>query len=190
MGSNAYGLPTLAELTALVDDVLTSINPGSALYLNRNTVDAAYAAYVFGLVIAAVERIAAIDSVVLRSIQTLPQQTSPSTFIIRGAPGSIYSTTQDFGFVRFTYQDLSFEVHLGVQYRGTSTVLHEFDISILPSSTADDCRANLKAPGSAKASAIFECKCYSNSLGIELGREFLGLKADFGGVPGLKCTSG
>ena len=189
MGSPSFTLPALAELTSLVDEVLASVDSGSALYLNRNTVDAAYAAYVFSLVLAAVERIATNNTVVLRSVQTLLQQTSPNTFIIRGSPGPLYSTTQDFGFARFTYQEQDYEVHLGVQYRGTSGVLHEFDISILPASKATDCRARSKAPGSAHAAAIFECKCYSNNLGIELGREFVGLRADFSSVPMARLVS-
>jgi hypothetical protein len=182
VAANPIPLPTLADLTTLIDTVLDSINATSAVYLNRSTVDAAYAGYIFGLVLAAVERIADPNSIVLRSIQTLQQQTSPTTFIIRGSPGPIYSSTQDFGFARFTYKTVDYEVHLGVQYRGTSGVLHEFDVSILPAATAQDCRDNNKAPGSARASAIFECKCYSNNLGIELGREFVGLKADFSSV--------
>ena len=82
----------------------------------------------------------------------------------------------------FQYKSVAYEVHLGVQYRGSSGVLHEFDVSILPADAADECRTNNKAPGPGKACALFECKCYSNGLGIELGREFAGLKTDFSSV--------
>jgi len=43
MGTQPFPTPILNDLTALVDTVLDSINPSSAVYLNRNTVDAAYA---------------------------------------------------------------------------------------------------------------------------------------------------
>lgn len=183
MGSPPFPKPSLADLTDLIDLVLDSINPNSAVYLNRNTVDAAYAGYIFGLILAAVERIADPHSVRLRSAQAVQSQTAPSVFIIRGSPGPLNSTTQDFGFASFTYGSVQFEIHLGVQYRGISGVLHEFDVSILPANVANECRTKNRIPGPSKASALFECKCYSNSLGIELGREFVGLKTDFSSVP-------
>ena len=183
MSTSPFPKPLLADIVALIDTVLDSINPSAAVYLNRNTVDAAYAGYIFGLVLAAVERVADANTVGLRSAQAAQQQTSPSVFIIRGSPGPLSSTTQDFGFALFQYRGVAYEVHLGVQYRGSSGVLHEFDVSILPADAADQCRSSNKAPGSAKACALFECKCYSNSLGIELGREFVGLKTDFTSVP-------
>ena len=51
-------LPSLQQLKVLIDTVLNGINPGTGVYLNRNTADAAYAGYVFGLVLRAVERVA------------------------------------------------------------------------------------------------------------------------------------
>jgi hypothetical protein len=183
MGTAPFPKPTLDELTTLIDNVLDAINPNATVYLNRNTVDAAYAGYVFGLILAAVERIADPNTLMLRSSQAIQAQTSPSVFIIRGSPGPLNSTSQDFGFASFSYKGIGYEVHLGVQYKGISGVLHEFDVSILPGDVADDCRANNKVPGPSKAAALFECKCYSNGLGIELGREFVGLKTDFSSVP-------
>ena len=183
MGTQPFPKPSLNDLTALIDTVLDSINPTSAVYLNRNTVDAAYAGYTFGLILAAVERIADPNTVCLRSAQALQSQASPSVFIIRGSPGPLNSTAQDYGFARFTYKTVPFEIHLGVQYQGSSGVLHEFDVSIIPKAAADECRSKNRAPGPSKAAALFECKCYSNSLGIELGREFVGLKTDFASVP-------
>jgi hypothetical protein len=175
--------PLLTDLVALIDTVLDSIDPDAYVYLNRNTVDAAYAGYVFGLVLRAVERVADVNTVKLKSAQGGPQQASPTAFVIRGSPGPISSTAQDFGFAAFKYKSTAYEIHLGVQYKGSSGVLHEFDVSIIPGADADECRKTNKPPGSAKASALFECKCYSNSLGIELGREFVGLKMDFTSVP-------
>ncbi len=63
MGTQPFPKPALSDLTDLIDTVLASINANSAVYLNRNTVDAAYAGYVFGLILAAVERIADCNTV-------------------------------------------------------------------------------------------------------------------------------
>jgi hypothetical protein len=182
MSSPPFPKPLLGDLVALIDTVLDSIDPNSYVYLNRNTVDAAYAGYVFGLVLRAVERVADVDTVKLKSAQGGPQ-TSPTVFVIRGSPGPLSSKAQDFGFAAFRYKSTAYEIHLGVQYKGSSGVLHEFDVSIIPAADADESRKTNKPPGSAKASALFECKCYSNSLGIHLGREFVGLKMDFTSVP-------
>jgi len=176
--------PSLAQLKMLIDAVLNSISPGAATYLNRNTADAAYAGYVFGLVLRAVELLAAPNSVRLDSAQSGPQNPPPpSVFVIRGAPGPLKSKEQDFGFAVFRYQGEDYEIHLGVQYRGSSEVLHEFDISILPAKAANECRTSGKPPGPGKACAMFECKFYDKNLGIELGREFVGLRSDFTSVP-------
>jgi hypothetical protein len=120
MGTSPFPKPPLSDLVDLIDTVLDSINPSSAVYLNRNTVDAAYAGYIFGLILAAVERIADANSVRLRSAQALQSQAAPTVFIIRGSPGPLNSTTQDFGFASFSYKTVPFEIHLGVQYRGSS----------------------------------------------------------------------
>lgn len=183
MSSASFPKPTLSTLTGLIDTILSSINASSAVQLNRNTVDAAYAGYVFCLLLAAIERVADANTLQLRSAYSPRQSTPSSAFIVRGSPGPLNSREQDFGFGWFQYKGQGYEVHLGVQYRGSSGVLHEFDVSILPSEAANYCRTNNKAPGPAKACAIFECKCYSKKLGIELGREFVGLKTDFTTVP-------
>ena len=174
--------PSLDQLKLLIDTVLDSITVGTAVYLNRNTADAAYAGYIFGLLLRAVERLAEPNSIRLASAKSA-SNTPPSIFVIRGAPGPLNSKEQDFGFAVFRYQGEEFEIHPGVQYRGSSEVLHEFDISILPAKSADETRSSGKPPGPAKACAIFECKFYDKNLGIELGREFVGLRSDFTSVP-------
>jgi hypothetical protein len=173
--------PSFSELTSMIDAVLNSISPGTAPYLNRNTADAAYAGYVFGLLLRAVARIAEPNSVHLGSAQTSPTQ--PNLFVIRGAPGALYSRDQNFGFGAFAYEGEEYEIHFGVQYRGSSAVLHEFDISIIPTKAADESRSARRPPGPGKACALFECKFYDTNIGIELGRELVGLRSDFTSVP-------
>jgi hypothetical protein len=176
--------PPLSQLKALIDAVLGSINSATAVYLNRNTGDSAYAGYIFTLVLRAVQRLADANSIRLDSAQSGPQQPPPPTiFVIRGSPGALHSTTQDFGYALFCYKGTDYEIHLGAQYRGSSTVLHEFDISIVPKEDADESRLRQIPPGPGKASAIFECKFYDENLGLDLGREFVGLRSDFTSVP-------
>lgn len=176
--------PSLSQLKALIDVVLGSINTSTAVYLNRNTADAAYAGYIFGLILRAVGRVADPSSVRLNSAQSGPKKPPPpSIFVIRGAPGALYSKEQDFGFAVFKYKGKDYEIHLGVQYRGSSEVLHEFDISIVSTDDANESRKANKPPGSGKPCAVFECKFYDKNLGIELGREFVGLRSDFTSVP-------
>src|SRR5437764_2687171 len=140
--------PSLSELKALIDIVLDSVDPNTAVYLNRNTADSAYAGYVFALVLRAVERIADPNSVSLNSAQSGPQNPPPpSVFVIRGAPGALYSKDQDYGFAVFKHKGKDYEIHLGVQYRGSSEVLHEFDISIVPKKDANESRKSNKPPG-------------------------------------------
>jgi hypothetical protein len=176
--------PSRAQLKNLIDVVLISINPSTSVYLNRNTADAAYAGYVFGLVLRAVERVADPQSVRLDSAQSgLIPAPPPGVFVIRGAPGPLYSKDQNFGFACFSYQGEKYEVHLGAQYRGSSEVLHEFDVSIIPTKAADESRGTRRPPGPGKPCAVFECKFYGRKLGIELAREFVGLRSDFTSVP-------
>lgn len=178
--------PSLPQLKALIDEVLNAISTDTGAYLNRNTADAAYAAYVFGLALRAAERVADPNSVRLDSAKKSPP---PKTFVIRGSPGALHSTDQDYGYAVFKYDGRNYEIHLGVQYRGSSDVLHEFDISIIPAQDADESRKKKRPPGPSKPCAVFECKFYAHRLGIEIGRAIVGLKSDFTGVPISRLVS-
>jgi hypothetical protein len=61
-------------------------------------------------------------------------------FVIRGSPGPISSKAQDVGFVAFRYESTAYEIHLGVQYKGSPGVLHEFDVLIIPAADANESR--------------------------------------------------
>lgn len=179
----------LAQLLASFDGIINAISPGINENLLRSTDDAVYAAYVFGLVLRAAEQVAEPGSVRLRSINSWMTQSryysssAPGTFVVRGAPGYIFSQNEDYGYAEFSYANQVYEIHLGVRYLGSSDVLHEFDVSIINAADADRCRQNSESPTSGKPKAIFECKFYSSNLGISLGREFVGLLADFTNVP-------
>lgn len=165
-------------LLSAVDGVLAAINPATDVETVRRASDAAYAAYIFGLTLQAAMLVADGGTVTLRSIRSATG-TTPKRFVVRGAPGKIYSTRHDYGYAHFRCNSREYEIHLGVQYFGGSGVLHEFDISVIEANDAEAARRNQRAPGSGKAKIVFECKYYAGNLDIGLGREFVGLLADF-----------
>lgn len=166
-----------ADLLAAVDNVLRAINPGTDVETVRRASDAAYASYAFGLLLHAALLVADRGTVTLRSIRS--PNAVPKRFIVRGAPGNIHSTRHDYGYGTFRCNSRDYEIHLGAQYFGASGVLHEFDISVLEAIHARAARANKRAPTSGKAKIVFECKYYAGTLDIGVGREFVGLLADF-----------
>jgi len=108
-------------------------------------------------------------------------QTSPSAFVFRTSPGYISSTTHDYGYaiIEFPNKPL-LEAHIGVRVAGASMVLHECDISVLRYDEAELCRTNANnvAPRAAKIIISVEAKFYDSTLGLHLGRAFLGFTMD------------
>lgn len=96
-------------------------------------------------------------------------------FIIPGAPRQIYSL---YSYYSFNYKKSSYEVHLGVRYKG-STSLHEADLSIIKRNHAEKSRSKYTNPKKDSLVAWFECKYYTGSLQIAESRELVGLKDDF-----------
>jgi len=181
--------PTRQELLDAVNAVLQTIDPQADVQTIRRTADAAYASYVFGLIIRAASLIAEPGSVGLRSIRGIGGNGAPYPFIVRGAPGYISSVAHDYGYAVFQCNSREYEVHLGVQYFGSSRVLHEFDISIIDSVDAGLARTNNRSPSSGKAKIVFECKFYGGNLGLDLGREFVGLIADFSSAKSARLVT-
>lgn len=172
--------PTRDELLAATDAVLATINPRAQVETVRQTSDAAYVAYVFGLILRAAQLVATPGSLMIRSGTTRNQPNQqPHRFVVRGAPGSIYSQARDYGYAVFRCNRSVYEIHISAQYFGSSRVLHEFDISIIDAADAANARTNHRSPTSGKARIVFECKFYAGTIGIALGREFVGLLSDF-----------
>ena len=169
--------PTMSDLRNAIRNLLTNGGLPSNFLLLRNRADAAYEAYIFSLVLRAVDE--AKGDVQLRSIGS-PNQ-PPLIFIFRGSPGYINSSLSDYGYALCTLGGKKpFEVHLDVMYSGTSSVLHEVDVSLLLADEARRCRNGATiAPAAGKAFGIIECKFYSRNLGTALIRTFVGLKAEF-----------
>ena len=73
------------------------------------------------------------------------------------------------------------EAHVGIFVAGKSKLLHECDVAVLDRNEAATCRARQVNPRPGKVLLAIECKYYlSSSLGINLGRSFLGLVNDIG----------
>ena len=179
---------TRAQLLASIDQVLNTLDPGAVAAPVRQADDAAYAAYVFGLVLRAAASICDPGSLELRTIGSVGG--APVTqFVVRGAPGYIFSTARDYGYASFRCNSRSYEIHLGVQYFGGSGVLHEFDISVIDAGDAAFARAHFRNPSSGKARIVFECKYYANTLDIALGREFAGLLSDFSSTKSARLVT-
>lgn len=103
-------------------------------------------------------------------------------FVFRGSPGYLWSK-DEYGYFELesTSKDKRFELHLGVQISGSSTVLHEIDISIIDSVKARVARdkgekfnvTGLDTP------LIIECKNYTKTkLSKYIGREWMGVCLD------------
>lgn len=149
------------------------------LTLNSNTCERAFEAYIFGLCCDSVR--AAGGTVTLTGIQSGP---NPSPVIFRGAPGSMASNIQDFVYADCKLNHKTFEIHVDVEYEGTSGVLHEVDVSFCEHQHANAVRRTHATPkGSGKKLLMaFECKFYESTPGVSLGRTFVGLVADCGAL--------
>ena len=113
----------LATLRAAITALLSLPAAGRLLQLNSNTCERAYEAYVFSLCCEAVR--GAGGTIQLMGIQS---GTSPRPVVFRGAPGSMASRDQDFAYASCSLRQKRFELHVDVEYQGSSGALHEVDV--------------------------------------------------------------
>lgn len=161
---------------ALLNDVGAVL--GAALPVSLTTSSYAsdlYEAYLFSLICQAARDEG--GSVGFRSIGSA----TPTTFIFRTSPGYISSTNRDYGYAVIEFPNKPvLEGHISVRVTGASQVLHECDICVLLQDEADLCRysGGSVAPRAAKVIISVEAKFYGSSLGLGLGRGFLGFTMD------------
>ena len=169
-------MATLNDLRAAVTGILALPAVPNILKLNSNTRERAFEAYVFSLVVQAVQQ--AGGNVQLHGVKS---GANPNLVVFRGAPGYMGSTAQNFCFARCSLNNREYEIHVDVIYVGGSGATHEVDVSIYDRSAADAVRQNPgMQPGTRSLRAAFECKCYDSNLGTALGRAFVGLVSDCG----------
>lgn len=169
-------MATLGQLQAAVSGLLAAAGATGALHLNSNTRERAFEAYVFALVVTAALRAGA--TVEIRGINSGP---NPNPLVFRGGPGRLGSTGSDYAYALCNLNNKAFEVHVDVEYRGSSGAVHELDVSVLDATHADDIRAApALLPSTRHLRCALECKFYDSTLGVSLGRAFVGLVSDCG----------
>lgn len=168
----------LTDLENAIDSILQSGRLPSNVVLRCNSVNYTYEAYIFSLVLKAVEDFGA--QVELRSINN--QDSTPTDFIFRGSQGYIYSDSTDYGYALFTYNDKKYEIHVEVKHHGSSGALHKIDISIIESNGACNCRRKRLHPSSGITKGIIGCKFGNNVSDIDKIRSYVGLTTDFGSI--------
>jgi hypothetical protein len=171
-------MATLDDIRTAIGQVLGIPNVAALLQLNSNTRERGFECYVFALVIRAVRQ--ASGTVALRGILSGP---NPNPLVFRGGPGHLGSRAQDFCYARCTVGGKQFEVHVDVVYLGTSGAAHEIDVSFCDQTVGDAARQTPGVlPNTRGVRGAIECKFYDSQLGTALGRTFVGLVDDCGGL--------
>lgn len=165
-------MTSLADLQAAYDALLR----GHAPVRSPSEANDAFEIYVLALVLRAAQQQGATIS-----FESSTGASSPSPLRFRTSPGRIYSTTPDFSHAVIQFPDgLVFEAHIGVYLEGSAGVVHECDVLVIDRTEGDFCRRTRVHPKRSSALLTAECKFYAGNLGIELGREFLGITTDLG----------
>lgn len=171
-------MASLNDLRTAISGILALPAASGVLRLNSGTRERAFEAYVFALVLRAVRQAGG-----TAQLHGILSGANPNTVVLRGAPGHMGSRAQDFSYARCTLGVREFEVHVDVVYVGGSGASHEADISIYDRTAAEAVRrGNRVLPHTRSLRAAIECKFYDSRLGVALGRTFVGLVDDCGGL--------
>jgi hypothetical protein len=159
----------LGDLPAALPTTMTAAGPAPTAGNDL------YEAYLFGLVMRAASRegfsITLADAIGAATVVRLRR--APGRLPSGGPPGA-----------RFTHAVLacpprpSLELHTGVRVVGRSKVVHEADVLLLPQSDANRCRGLNSDPRGSDAVLLIEAKYYTDPVGLDTGREFLGLSSE------------
>lgn len=161
------------SLEQAIQQALRAVSPSIQLILRRGLPDALYEAYVFSLVLRAFQSLGA--RVLLQGMRG-----ASGPFVFRGSPGRLHSSLHNYGYASCSYRGRELEVHVDVQFLGTSRVLHEIDVAVVDSDEAQRSRRDRQDPASRYTRCAFECKLYGGTLGTHLIRTFTGLLDDMG----------
>src|SRR5262249_23510906 len=95
---------------------------------------------------------------------------------------SMASRNQNFAYASCALNQRRFELHVDVEYQGSSGALHEIDVSMCDEEHAAAVRTTKGTPktNGNKLLMAFECKFYESTPGVGLGRSFVGLISDCG----------
>jgi hypothetical protein len=165
-------MTTEADLRAAYQRLLA----GHAPVTSVGQADDAFEIYTLSLVLRAAKEEAA-----LVNFESSRGVSNPKTLRFRTSPGKISSAKHDYthAIIRFP-ASLTFEAHIGVYVEGLAGVVHECDVLVIDRAEGIFCRRTEVHPKKANTVLTAECKFHAGSLGIELGRQFLGVTADLG----------
>lgn len=162
-----------------IDIFLTNLPSRPKRWLANEKEDNLYEAFIFTLVARALaSRGWSMEH------KNIKGQIDPNQFIFRTSPGKIWSDHREYSYLRFKNGSKEYELHLGVEIQGASTIESEADVSLIQCKEAESARENPRSNPrskhihSSKVPIIIECKCYTNPLGKNIGREFLGLSRE------------
>ncbi|WP_217142855.1 hypothetical protein [Streptomyces sp. AC627_RSS907] len=163
----------MSTVDDLVNEIKSLLAAGAVSYDSASKPSDVYEGFVFSLIVATAGRHGA--TVTYEDVYGA----KASNLVFRTGPGHLYSNSQPFTHALIEFDGApALEVHLGVYVTGSSGVLHECDVLVLPAEEAALSRAQGVAPRGSQCVLIVECKYYISNLGIGLARNFEGLRAD------------
>ena len=152
-------MASIEDISDAVRQVLSYGAARTAIQLNSATRERAFEAYVFSLVVRAVRQAGGVVT-----IKGINSGNNPDPIIFRGGPGHMSSRSQNFAYAECELNSRSFEVHVDVQYVGTSGAVHEVDVSIFDHNRAEIVRESNIIPNTRNLRAALECKFYMTVL--------------------------
>lgn len=163
----------MSDVADLVTAIRQLITTQGVRYQSATDVSDVYEAFVFALVVDTASRHGA--HVRYENVDEKPT----TDLVFRTSPGHIYSKRRPYTHAVVEFAGaLPLEVHLGVRVQGTSGVLHECDVLVLPREEAQLSRRQQIAPRGSACVLVIECKYYTGHLGLEQARNFEGVRID------------
>jgi hypothetical protein len=163
----------VSKVDELVAEIQNMLATNSISYHSASAVWDVYEGFIFSLVVDTASRNGA--KVTYRNVKGVVV----SDLVFRTSPGQLYSDSKLYTHAVVEFEGAPLlEVHVGVRVQGTSGVLHECDVLVLPSAEAEFSRAEQVAPQGSQCVLIVECKYYTSGLDIGQARKFEGLRAD------------
>jgi hypothetical protein len=167
-------VPNAMTPRVLLASLLSNLPAAMPIELSSNE-GYLYEAYLFGIVLRAARSAAF-------SVALMDGDRPALTLRLRGGPGRLPALGPTGTY--WTNALLSYpgrpplEVHTAVSVVGKSRVVHEADVLVLPQADAERCRNFNLDPQGSDAELLIEAKYYTNPVGLNTGREFLGLISD------------
>lgn len=163
----------MSDIGQLISEIKALLNISAIPYRSAFDVSDVYEAYIFSLIVATASRHGA--NVFYEDVHG----SKVTDLVFRTSPGQLYGDARHFTHAVIEFDGApALEAHVGVCVQGSSGVLHECDVLVLPSEEAALSRAQRIAPRGSQSVLIVECKYYVSTMGIGLARNFEGLRAD------------